>query len=311
MTREIEIDRKEFLGLPAEEIRRIVIEKNTPRVGIFVADGSRRLLMCRTGLSPTSEEFYSEYARFFVEAFKYSLEIFFDHGLRSLFFPLFGPSVMRRKNKFQSITIPGIYKEIFQSDEGFNFYKEKGIKIKAYGDLSQLEKIDINKLNMAEGVRQMIEKTASHKKHTLFFGFMSRNTVGIEMPEQIIDFYKSHNRIPSHQEMIETYYGESVPEADFLIFSHKFSSPGVLPPLIVTPKTRMFYFPVPGFLAFNAIAYRKIIYDLNFIQLSQSHTAYTEEDLNYIESLERYYKQHKNKIIGTRKKIGKFLVPDI
>ena len=78
MTRETNIGKKEFLKLSIEEIRRIVLEKKKPKVGIFVADGNRRLVMCNTRLSPTSDEFYREYARFFVDSLKKSFKIFFS-----------------------------------------------------------------------------------------------------------------------------------------------------------------------------------------------------------------------------------------
>jgi len=311
MNKRIEIDREEFLVLPAEEIRRIVLERNKPVVGIFVADGNRRLVMCQTRLSPTSEEFYKEYARIFVDSLKESLNIFFSHGLKTLFFPLFGPSLLLRKNKFQSITIPATYRKIFESDEWLKFYKENGIRVKAYGDLSQLEKIDVNRLNMGEGIMRAVEKTASHDKHTLFFGFMSENTPGLEMPQLIIDFYKSTNREPSPQEMIEIYYGEPVAPADFFIMSGKLSDHGALPPLISTLKARMYYFLVPGFLGLNITNYRRILYDLIFGQPLHSPPEYNVQQLNGIETLDKFYRQYRDTIIGIGKQVGDFWVLNI
>lgn len=311
MTREIEIGREEFLALPTEEVRRIVLEKGKPRVGIFIADGNRRLVMCRTRLSPTSDEFYKEYARFFVDALKESLEIFFSHGLHTLFFPLFGPSLLLRKNKFQSITIPLAYQRIFESDEWLEFYKENGIRVKAYGNLSQLEKIDVNRLNMVEGIRKRIEQTASQDKHILFFGFMAENTPGLEMPQLIIDFYKSVNRAPSPREMIEIYYGEPVAPADFFIMSGKLSDLGALPPLISSQKARMYYFLVPGFWGLNITNYRRILYDLMFGQPLHSPPEYNAQHPSNIETLDQFYQQHRNSIIGIGKRVGEFWVLNI
>ena len=234
MNKDCVIGREEFLTLPTEEIRRIVLDKKKPKVGIFIADGNRRLVLCKTRLSPTSEEFYEEYARFFVNALKESLTIFFSHGLNILFVPLFGPSLLIRKNKFQSITVPAVYRQVFQSEEWFRFYEENDIRVRTYGDLSQLENIDVNRLNMEVGVRKTVEKTASHYNHVLYFGFMSENTPGLEMPQHIINFYKSEKRPPTPQEMIEMYYGEIITPADFILFSNKFSGQGALPPFIST-----------------------------------------------------------------------------
>jgi len=308
--REIEIGEEEFLELPTEEIRRIVNKKGTPKSGIFIADGNRRLVMCRSRLSPTSEEFYKEYARFFVDSLQQSLSIFFDHGLKILFFPLFGPSLLLRKNKFQSITIPAAYRDIFQSDEWFRFYEEKDIRVKAYGDLSQLKKIDIEHLNMAEGIRQAEEKTAGHDKHTVFFGFMSDNTPGMEMPQQIIDFYKQHNRAPSLDEMITSYYGEKIPEADFYIFSDKISI-RALPPLVPSKNTQAYLFPAPGFLGLNMNNFRRIIHDLLYFQNANSYPEYEENNLKEIDELNNYYRLQSKNIIGLRTKTGGFLTPKL
>jgi hypothetical protein len=280
-------------------------------VGIFVADGNRRLVMCRTRLPPGSDEFYKEYARFFVDSLKESLNIFFSHGLETLFFPLFGPSLLLRKNKFQTITIPAVYQEIFQNNEWFEFYKEKGIRVKAYGDLSQLGNIDVKNLNMAEGIKQTIKKTAKHDKHTVFFGFMSENTPGLEMPQLIIDFYKSNKRTPTPGEMIDIYYGEPVSSADFLILSDKLAGHGALPPFISIQNTRMYYLLVPGFLSLNSFTFRKILYDLLILRPLHSLPEYKENSLNNIESLEKFYQRYKSTVIGTGDQLGQFWVPDI
>jgi len=136
MEAEIKMAREAFLDLPTAKVRKLVEEKGKPRVGVFVADGNRRLLLARTGLAPDSKEFYSEYARFFVESLEKSLNLFFDHGLQILFFPLFGPSLLKRQNQFHSLTIPAVYNQIFQSPKWMEFYGEKGIRVKVYGDLS-------------------------------------------------------------------------------------------------------------------------------------------------------------------------------
>lgn len=308
--RETEIGRDEFLKLSTEEIYQIVQQEKRPKVGIFVADGNRRLVMCRTRLSPNSDEFYSEYARFFVDSLQECLNIFFDHGLETLFFPLFGPSLLLRKNKFQSITLPNAYQKIFQADEWFQFYNEKGIRVKTYGDMSQLEKIDVNRLNFTKGINQMVERTALHDKHTLFFGFMSENTPGMEVPQLIIDFYKNNNRAPILQEMVEIYYRESIPPADFLLFSDKIST-RALPPLISSQHTQMYYLPVPGFLGLNTTTFRKVLYDLLFFHPQDSIPEYTDNHLKNIENLDRFYQQHKNTIIGIKKNIGKFMDIDL
>jgi len=307
---EYRIRKKDFLNLPADEVKHIVQKHEKPKTGIFVADGTRRLVMCQNRFSPTSDDFYKEYTKVFVDSLMKSLKIFFEHGLQNLFFPLFGPSLLLRKNKFQTITIPTAYQKIFLSDEWLNFYRENGIRLKAYGDLSQLNKIDTLHLNMADGIKNTIEATASNDKHTLYFGFMSENTPCMEMPEMIINFYKSHQRPPDYREMLETYYGEPIRKADFVIFSDKLSH-RALPPFISTRKSKIYYLPVPGYLGFNERNYRRMLYDLLFVQPVDSIPEYAAEELNNIESLRDYYATHQDTIVGVVEKSGNLMVPGI
>lgn len=261
MSEKTDMDRETFLGLSAPEIAGLVDQHQKPRTGVFVPDGTRHLVMCRTRLSPAADEFYPAYARLFVDALKECLTIFFDHGLKYLFFPLFGPSLLERTGRFQTITIPAVYREVFQGEAWLSFFQEKGIRVKAYGDLSKLDLIDALHLGMKEGVRQLVEKTAHHDRHTLLFGFLSDNTPGFEMPQQIVDFFQAHSRVPDLSEMQTLYYGEPIPPADFIILSHKLSL-RPLPPLISLHQPRIYFFPAPGFFSLTAHNYRGILYDI-------------------------------------------------
>jgi len=310
MLKEPVLKKNEFLKLTTEDIRKIVTQREKPRVGIFLPDGNRRLLMCRTKLDPTSGAFYKAYARQFLDLFKEALNIFFDHGLKTLFLPLVGPSQLARKNKFQEIAVPLVYNELIKGSQWLNFFKEKGIRVKTYGEITQLETIDTKRLNILDGINGLVEKTAPHNRHTLFFGFVSDHTPGLEMPQHIIEFYQAHHRPPTQREMLEIFYGEVVPDADFIILSGKLSGHGAFPPFISTRRARMYYFPVPGFLGLSKMNYRRIVYDLLFMQTLHPIPEYTPEYLENIEELDQFYQENKDKIFGTNKKIGKFNVLD-
>ncbi len=262
-------NRSEFLALPDKAVRELVREKGKPRGGVFIADGNRRLMLCKTRSKPNSETFYREYARFFADALKKAMNTFFNHGLETLFFPLFGPSLLVRKNGFQSIAIPYVFEEVFKSKEWQRFYKQKGIRVKTYGDLSRLDEIDSNRLNMEAGIRDCVVKTAGNGERAVFFGFMAETSLEGSIPGRLVNLYKEKGRTPSHEEIIEDYYGQAVTNADFVIFSNKLSL-GALPPLISTAGTKPYYFPVPGFLAFDSKSYREILFDLLFEQPRES-----------------------------------------
>jgi len=310
MTTEITIGREEFLALGAPEVSHIVRLRERPKAGVFIADGNRRLVMCRTGLSPTSPGFYLQYARFFVDSLKESLSIFFDHALETLFFPLYGPSVPSRARSFRDIVIPSVYRAVFLSPEWLQFFNEKGIRVKVYGDLSELDRVDPQGPVMAKGIRDTIEKTAMNTSHTLYFGFMAEPTAFSQLPSLIIAFYQQHHRTPTLPEMVQLYYGDPIPPVDFIIFSEKLSI-RALPPFVSAQDIKAYYLPVPGFLGLNALNYKKILYDLLYMQPTESVPEYPEDSQGALTDLDRFYGRHTDTVIGLVEKIDPFVIPKL
>jgi len=310
MSEKTDMDREKFLALTPGEITGLLDRHQKPRTGVFVPDGTRHLVMCRTHLSPEADEFYPAYARLFAGALKECLTIFFDHGLKYLFFPLFGSSLLERKGRFQTVTIPAVYREVFQGEAWFSFFQEKGIRVKAYGDLSKLDLIDALHLDMKEGVRQLVEKTAHHNRHTLLFGFLSDNTPGFEMPQQIIDFSQVHHRAPNQEEMLTLYYGEPIPPADFIILSHKLSL-RPLPPLISLHTPRIYFFPAPGFLSLTVQNYRRLLYDIIFRDSPLAPIDSPQAEQTSLDNLDKFYFSHKDTIIGIQEKLIGLPEPNI
>ncbi|UCH92840.1 MAG: hypothetical protein JSV88_21430, partial [Candidatus Aminicenantes bacterium] len=150
-----------------------------------------------------------------------------------------------------------------------------------------------------------------HKKHTLFYGFLSNNIGGMESVDLAIEFYQLHRRKPTYPEMKEMYYGENLAGADFFIMSTKIAGAGVLPPLISSKKTEMYFLPVPGVLGLTRETYREILYDLLFCRTDGTIKKYGADDLKDIEVLKKYYSPGESIVLGTGKRVGKFWVPGI
>lgn len=300
MGNRVRLSYHEFIKLASAEVRQLVREAGKPRAGVFIADGNRRYIMTQRKSLLMDEAFCHDYARYFVQSFRESLDIFFEFGLETLFFPLFGPSLLERRGLFQEITIPEVYRGLFVSEDIFGFYRERNIRICHYGDLAFLDAIDVKKMGYREGVQQASLKTADHTGPSVCFGFMSDNTPGFEMPERIIHFYRQHGRAPAREEIIREYYGTNLPDADFIIFSGKLSGHGALPPFIATQKAKAYYFPVPGFLGLTRAAYLKILYDLLY-QRNIMCSSVPDDILDHdkiIQWCAGFYDSHKNRIIG-------------
>lgn len=303
-----EISYNEFITLPTADIARIVKQKGKPGVGIFVADGNRRMTMALTGLSEDDNNFYTEYVRLFNEKFMETLKVFFSHGLDTLIVPLISPTILNREQDYIDLALNGLLQSLFKSDEWLNFYKENDIRVKDYGNPEQLRGSGCEK--GIKWIRDIKTQTSHHKKHTLFFGFLSDNMGGMESIDRALEFYRLHRRKPTYQEIKEMYYGENLAGADFFIMSTKIAGAGILPPFISCKKTRMYFLPSPGVIGLTREIYREILYDMLFSRIG-GIKKYTADDLKNIDCLKEYYLPDNPIVIGPGKRIGKFWVPEI
>jgi hypothetical protein len=304
-----EISKEEFVALSAEEITRIVKQKGKPKVGIFVADGNRRMTMALTGLSEDSEDFYSEYVRIFTEKFMENLKVFYSHGLDTLIVPLISPTILDRSQNYIALAINGLLQALFKSDKWLTFYKENDIRVKTYGNPGHLQGTQCQK--GIQWIQEIKTKTSHHKTHTLFYGFLSNNPGGMESVNLAVEFYQLHRRKPTPLEMKEMYYGENLAEADFFIMSTKIAGAGALPPFISTKKTGMYFLPVPGVMGLTREIYLEILYDLLYCRPNGPIKKYGDDDLKDMETLKKYFFPNESTIIGPGKRVGKFWVPGI
>jgi hypothetical protein len=304
-----EISKEEFVALPAKEITRIVKQKGKPKVGIFVADGNRRMTMALTGLSEDSEDFYSEYVRLFTEKFMENLKVFYSHGLDTLIVPLISPTILNRSQNYVNLAINGLLQALFKSDKWLTFYKENDIRVRTYGNPGHLQGTQCQK--GVQWIQDIKTQTSHHKTHTLFYGFLSNNPGGMESVNLAVEFYQLHRRKPTPSEMKEMYYGENLAEADFFIMSTKIAGAGALPPLISTKKTGMYFLPIPGVMGLTREIYREILYDLLYCRPNGPIKKYGNDDLKDMETLKKYFSPNEPTIIGPGKRVGKFWVPGI
>lgn len=301
------VSREEFLEIPTAEVRRLVLKKRKPHTGIFVSDGNRRLVMIKTGLTPKSEDFYPAYVRIFAESFMENLTVFFNHGLKTLFFPLLGPSLLKRCDRYRQYVIPELVRTLFQGKSWISFYKKYGIRVKAYGNLNILNR-EFPGMDLEETIMQREVCTSTHQKHTLFYGFFSSGIFEAAFINKVNHFIKTHLREPNHQECAEMYYGEPIVPADFFITSTRSGYLGALPSWVYGKGTHMYTLASPGVFGLNKITYREILYDLLFLRPNEDNRNLDDINEKDIKSLEGFYQLHQNKVIGTGKTVGKWWV---
>ncbi|MGE5342875.1 MAG: hypothetical protein ACM3SY_15485 [Candidatus Omnitrophota bacterium] len=290
------ISKRTFMSLPVQEVRDLVTQNQKPVTGIFLADGNRRLTMALTGLSPDCDGFYDAYLTIITGYFKKNLRIFFSHGLTNLFFPLFGSSLLKRNEKYKRTVIPELTRILFEDEAWFRFYRRHDIRIKYYGTPEILHDAFPDWKGIDQ-ITRMVDQTAGHRTHTLYFGFFS-------------DPWGLNHSLPpgsgpDRQGAIEGYYGEAVHPADFFINSTRTEGLGALPPFITGKETRIYTLAAPGVWALDRTVFRAILFDLIFGSSSPPYPLAAGME-NDILSLKTFYTKNKHKFIGSGKPIGRF-----
>jgi len=303
------LERSTFLNLTSEKISEIVRSKNTPKVGIFVPDGNRRIVLATTNLQENTDDFFNELISRQISNYLNILEIFFSHGLSILFIPLFSQSVLSRSSPYNQRVFLETIKFICTNDECLTYYDNRDIRIKFYGNISALKETASSQAK--KWLEEVQELTSYHATHTFFIGIGGEPWIGNDTAQAAVRFDHQFQHEPSKNELIEFMYGPMVPPADFFIMSSKFAGLGALPGLICGHDTQAYYLPVPGILGLNEVTYRSILFDLIFMRTKQDGNSGYHLNVKERSCVNDWYLHHKNEVIGLGHRIGSTWVPEI
>lgn len=298
------MERDIFLNLSTENILDLVKRKGRPRVGVFVPDGNRRLVLATTNLQEDTPEFFNELIYKQTSAYLDTLDIFFSHGLATLFLPLFSRSVLSRSSSYIQWVAVETIKFICMNEQCLNFYQSRNIRIRAYGDISVVNGTALSKAK--NWIAEVQDYTERNTTHTIYIGIGGEPVVGDDTAKSAIQYYKNFHQEPSQEELINFMYGQSVAPADFFIMSTKLAGLGALPGLICGHDTKVYYLPAPGVIAFNKGTYRMILYDLLFRNPDTKFYRLSDEERKQLNS---WYVGHSNQVLGTGKLIGSVWIP--
>jgi hypothetical protein len=303
--------REDFFKADASEIADYVVKIGRPKVGVFVPDGNRRLILAYTDLPPDSEAFYTKLAEDPASSLLSNLYVFFDHGLSTLMVPLFSCSVLKRGSAYRRLTALEAMRLLFTAEDGSGwprFYKEYGVRVRVYGDRNRLAGTEC--APALEWITRVEAATQEHQAHHLFFGIGGEPLVGLGAARASIRFCREYEREPTKDELVSFYYGEKIETADFFIMSSKLSGLGALPELICGSDTQVYFLSGPGVSSLTVQTYRAILYDLLFMRSEQA------EDRGYLLSAQQrtelkiWYQEHGEEVIGLGRRIGNVWLPN-
>ena len=299
-----------FLTAPPQAIISLVKEKKRPLLGVFVPDGSRRLVLSFTDAKPSTSEFYERCATLPAQHLLSSINTFFVHGLETLLVPILSRSVINRGNAYQRLTALTGLRLLFTSREWLGFYAKNKIRVRTYGDLDYL--IGTECEPAISWIKDVCQNTSKFENHTLYFAIGESPTLGNDVAAMGISFYKENGRVPTPQEQIRQYYGQNLPMADFFIMTSKMSGMGALPRFLINGDTELYFLPAAGATGLNQTTYRLILHDMLFersaLLKNYAQNAISDQDRT---ALKTYYKQNSQTVIGLGKQIGGIWVPNV
>lgn len=300
------VNKVDFFNMSHQEVRRIVHKRQFPATGIFLADGNRRLVITQTRLEPGTDAFYREYLAIVTGYFMQNLEVFFEHGVDRLFFPLFGQSLLQRDRGFTQSVLPGLSAALFTGKSWMEFYKQLDIRVRVYGSPEKLDQAFPGK-QLPEQIQHAVQATAAHRSHTLYYGFFSVPWLVSDprMLKRVNDYTALHGIEPDRDQLIKLYYGEAVTPADFFINSTRIAGLGALPPLICGKETKIYTLTAPAIYALGRETFREILYDLLF---SRQPPQEGEQGDDAIDALNEFYTAKRATVSGTGKRIGGYWV---
>lgn len=300
------MDRQDFLKLSAQEIKNLVSKRHIPNVGVFVPDGNRRLVLAVTDLKENGEEFFRQVAVTQTSGFLEDLKVFFGHGLSVLFAPLFSRSVLQRSEGYRSLTVLETLRILFTEPAWLQFFDNWKVRVKVYGDLDALTGECSPAIAWA---KELEERTRANEEHWLCLGIGGEPYIGDDVFAGTLSYSRRFGCQPTREQLMQFLYGRVFPPADFVIVSSKFGGIGAFPGLICGKGTKIYYLPIPGVIGLTECTYRKILYDILFVQAEVAQKKGYDLTPAARHELQGWYEGHRDRVIGTGRSLESVWLP--
>lgn len=279
---------------------------------MVVPDNIRRTGIVYWNLQPKDKKFERKLFERLNEPYMRVLEEIFSCGVKCIIAPSLTHGNLSRDERYVREHLRFASYWIFKDREWLSFYDRLGIRVKVYGDLEYFGKI-AESLGYGEAVdwcRQVEEDTKDNSDSLLLWGVACSGSIETERLVRIgIDFFRTHGRSPSREELIKLYYGEDLDYIDIFIRPGEIRDSDCQPPLI-GGKSEM-YFPVTPLTQLEDQFFKDILYDYLFCRLrTYSKKRYgTNIDEDKIRAVKRHYLKNKNVILGVGNRVGEFWIP--
>ncbi len=176
---------QQFMQLSDQEITELHTRMGYPHLGVFVADGSRRLSLAFSDAHPDSQEFYHLAASLPAKYIYQAIEVMFKHGLPTLMAPVLGRSLLIRGQDYINRTLLEGLAILFKSPEWKMLYRNLDIRVRVYGHPDCL--IGTACEPALDWIAQTQQETATHTKHTLWYAIGESAVIGGQYTENCVN----------------------------------------------------------------------------------------------------------------------------
>jgi hypothetical protein len=217
-------------------------------------------------------------------------KLLFEHGIETVLAPVFGKEILSRGEKYMNM-IGDSMKLMSDHPEFSSLYDECEVRVRFYGDYRR--ELQGPYAHITHAFDRATERTLHHQKHQLLYGVFATDATET-VAELSIEYYKTHKKAPSRNELVKMYYGEEIAQADLFIGFEKFAAFDY--PLLQSGNESL-YFTIAPSLYMTQTLLRKILHD----HIYQRPTVELDYDLmpqTQRESLREFYRLHKDEAMG-------------
>jgi tuberculosinol/isotuberculosinol synthase len=294
------MDAETFRSLPTDGVAQLV-RREGDKVVVFPINGTRRWFLLEHAPGP-GEDWLAAYldvsARRHVELYG----LFFDHGVRTLVTPIFGPDLLERGGDYMHVFVDGLVR-IATGAEFLDFYDAYQVRVRFYGDHREFF-APTAYAYLSDLFDETTERTRRHDRFRLLFGVCAHDAVET-VANLSVTYYAQRGRVPDRETLVELYYGEGVGPVDLFVGFDKFCAFDM--PLIATGNEDL-YFTVNPSPYMTQSQLRDILYDHLYARRG-GEPDYEAMEADDWQRMRAFYRVNQNKTLGIGAKRGPIWYP--
>jgi len=292
-----------FQNLSTPEVVTIVHERGL-RTVVFAAGGTTRwYILNYLDDWPKDWSYWRECLNQGGNQFLRITQMFFDHGIRTLFTHALTPGQfdIAKGEEYLPLALTAGMDKIAGSIEFLHFYDEYGVRVRFFGNYQQVLEGSKYKSTLAL-FDEVEEQTKNNNRYRLYWGFNSEPDQITPVLELVVQYYQNHGRAPNLKEAIELYYGEPVEPVDVFISFNRTKTADLMPPLIEGQAD--LYFTVGLSFDFAQPQLRSILYDHLYARRGR-HRDYEELPSSAFSEMQTFYRLNQAAVIGVGKRYAR------